>query len=406
MNKKISDIFGYGDEAIFWEESSVFDAQEIRALTMARLHPVGEKPQRKKTVRRISRTLLIAAVLVCLLTVSAFAMGFSIHQRRQEELRQSLLVDENNADSYVEFSLPEETEASEEEPSLTILSAIKNGEFETVYVSISPVTKEDVYESAGRDRFHWSLDGWMTGGIAFPIYDSSKATEDDYVSTESEEPGVYFKHLSPEAWARLMLEESYDEESRSITLEINILLSSHDMSKPQELSIKTMDNTGETVELPDGGTGYVVNDIIDYGTVTLYPIDSACRRINFPEPVEFENTETGGKGRILGADIYPTSIEWIMAHDDSDEIYATGAGAPDLNDGHLRRLQLAWTDTLGRVLCDARLDFENGDSRDIYGYLAVDYINGEVRPILTWKELIDINAIKSITVSGVEIPIT
>ena len=137
MNKRISDIFSYEDEPIFWESCEEIDPETVKTLTLRRIRP--------RRARRVSRTLLIAAVIVSLLTVSAIAVGLSVQTQRKENLRQMLEIDAKNVDGYTEFPIPSESDSGEAAPSVVLLSAVKDGECETVYVSISPIEEKDMF---------------------------------------------------------------------------------------------------------------------------------------------------------------------------------------------------------------------------------------------------------------------
>lgn len=79
MDKKISDIFGYGDEiAVDWGTGESCDPAEIKELTMKRIHDENITPteygRAVKKARPVWRTLLIAAVAAVLLAGTALAV--------------------------------------------------------------------------------------------------------------------------------------------------------------------------------------------------------------------------------------------------------------------------------------------------------------------------------------------
>ena len=57
--------------------------------------------QLKRHTRRFA-SLLVAAAVSFLLAATAFGVGYSVYRQRQEELRASYKVDENNLTGYVE----------------------------------------------------------------------------------------------------------------------------------------------------------------------------------------------------------------------------------------------------------------------------------------------------------------
>ena len=104
---------------------------------------------RRISKRKLLRTCLIAAVLAALFTITAYA-AVSINARRQQELRQKLNIDGSNTASYVEYS-------DVGSGSVVLLSAINDGEFQRVYLNVSPVEKSDIEAWADGISFCWSI---------------------------------------------------------------------------------------------------------------------------------------------------------------------------------------------------------------------------------------------------------
>ncbi|MBQ3467817.1 MAG: hypothetical protein IJH21_05835, partial [Oscillospiraceae bacterium] len=94
---------------------------------------VSQKPAK----RRIVRTILIAAVLAALMAATAYAI-VSIHQKRQQELKADLKIEEKNVNSYTEYPVPSQSSAS----GVTLLSTVNDGVFQRVFVNVSPVEKD------------------------------------------------------------------------------------------------------------------------------------------------------------------------------------------------------------------------------------------------------------------------
>lgn len=78
------------------EESYVLEALELSS---------GKQGIKRRSygTGNVWRTVLIAAVISIFFAASAFAIGYSIHLRRQQELRERMDIDENNVASYVEY---------------------------------------------------------------------------------------------------------------------------------------------------------------------------------------------------------------------------------------------------------------------------------------------------------------
>ena len=87
----------------------------------------GAVISQKPATRKIIRTILIAAILMALMAATAYAIA-SIHQQRQQELREQFKPAENNLTTYIEYSNPEEASDA-----ITLLSAYNNGDVQTIY---------------------------------------------------------------------------------------------------------------------------------------------------------------------------------------------------------------------------------------------------------------------------------
>lgn len=380
MDTRISDIFSYGDDPVFWESCDEISPEEVKALTMRRI--------RTRRVGHVSRTLLIAALIVSLLTVSAIAVGLSIHAQRKENLRQMLEIDTKNVENYTEFPLP--AESGEASPSVVLLSAVKDGEFETVYVSISPVEEEDLFTE---DRFGWTLSDKDCGfGSVRPVYDSSKL---DFTETVTDYDGLTFHQPDPEQQRQAIL-ENYDPETKSGLFEFGLLCNSseYDINQPLEVSIYKFSRNYDTLE---------VYDWQELGTIRLGPIDESCLSLRFPEPPTFENPDTGGKGRILGADIYATSISWIIQHDDMADIYTSTDGTPPrLSGDEYHSLSLSWLNALDEMFrSGAIIEYADGEKVVAsYGAAYSNYDGEQVKCYVHPPETLDLSRIHSLTVLG------
>lgn len=379
MDKRISDIFSYGDDPVFWESCDEISPEEVKALTMRRI--------RARRVGRVSRTLLIAAVIVSLLTVSAIAVGLSIQTQRKENLRQMLEIDAKNVDGYTEFPIPSESDSGEAAPGVVLLSAVKDGEFETVYVSISPVEEEELFGY----KFSWTADGIYYGSMD-AVYDQSKVT---YKATTDKYGGAAVR-LPDEEELRSAILENYDPETKSGLFKFELFCESseYDINKPLDISIckhRFNSDTGEIYELKD------------YGTVRLDPIDESCLRLRFAEPPTFENPDTGGKGCILGADIYATGISWIIQHDDMEEVYHRSDDTPSkLSLEEYRALSLSWVNTLDEATCsNASIEYTDGEKVALIYSANHSYYDGnQVINYVQTPETLDLSRISSLTVLG------
>ena len=94
-----------------------------------------EKPLHRKKKHIV--LLPFAAALILILGITAYAV-WSIHITRQQELKTDLEIEENHVSSYREYELPKE-----QEDGLVLLSSVNEGQWQRIYMDISPVTEEE-----------------------------------------------------------------------------------------------------------------------------------------------------------------------------------------------------------------------------------------------------------------------
>lgn len=83
MNKRISDMFdSFENEKSEPDCNENFDAGKIREMTMRKINSSAHGVNHK---RKAMRTILIAAVIICLLTVTAVALGGMIYVEPEEK---------------------------------------------------------------------------------------------------------------------------------------------------------------------------------------------------------------------------------------------------------------------------------------------------------------------------------
>ena len=267
--------------------------------------------------RRLRRTLLLAAVLIALLIGTACAVGFSIHARRQEQLRQDYQVEENRVSSYKEYEVPEAPV-----PGITLLSAYNNGQVQHVYVNVCPVPPEEVRDPFMQDtaedgRVHYleyvsTADGGITHRMAdFYLQDREYAPE-DYV-TVTEPLGYSWQEPSREAKIEKYLTQAYDAESQTLTLHCFFWPKNLPEGATQaQLHILSNDVSGCYDE-----NGFLSLDIRrelrrDFGTITVDIVPPDTRKLMLEEPVVFTNPHDGCSGRVLGFELSSGQITWLL----------------------------------------------------------------------------------------------
>ena len=372
----------------FIREAAENDGRRVSA------HPDGKETLKMNTsrARRGSRrfvTLAAAVALLLALGVTAYAIS-SIHQRRQAELRDSLGIEENQVESYVEY----DTGTGENTAGITLLSAVADGEIQQVYVNISPVSPEEVTACAVTEKFVWSIDGGNTFSFAEPYVPKEQFTisESDMTTFYDPDTGVENWHVNPDVVAERMLTYAYDEETQTLTLRCSILRSLMDVTKSAELRI-----WGITMRPKDeGGTDVSLDH--DYGSVSFYPTGLEVRELMLDTPVVFENSETGECGSIEGLTVYPTGLTWLITHPDAENVHRSDWTEEER--AEYRPLQVSWLNSIEEALSGAKLNFTDGTSFAIPVIVRMPFEDGWAKGVTYWKKTININAIESVEIMG------
>ena len=324
---------------------------------------------RRKGHKRIF-TVALAAALVFALSITAFA-AYSLHQQRQEALRNALQIEQNNVTGYVEY---DETDTE----GVTLLSAIHDGQFQRVYVNVSPVTEEEARSGLATDLFRFSTDGGKSGGTAIIPFDSDRLDEVPMVDVYNELDGKTFRSKDPEGLKKLMMDYSYDKETQTLTLECNIWKDA--LSDTVNLTILRFNEADELVHT--------------YGSVTFTPTDAQMREIRFAQPVELYNKDLQESCRVIGVRLTPLSAAWLVEIEDAEELYG---GNTNLTDAQ-REAQISWLNCTD-ILSSASLIMADGNEHKTGIILSDPYANGLIMPTSHWTTTIDINAINGVRIA-------
>ena len=373
-----------------WEAvlDQIDDAYVLEAAETGERRASAKRKRLGRPTRRLA-ALAAAAALLLALGVTAYAIS-SIHQRRQAELRDSLGIEENQVESYVEY----DTGTGENTAGITLLSAVADGEIQQVYVNISPVSPEEVTACAVTEKFVWSIDGGNTFSFAEPYVPKEQFTisESDMTTFYDPDTGVENWHVNPDVVAERMLTYAYDEETQTLTLRCSILRSLMDVTKSAELRI-----WGITMRPKDeGGTDVSLDR--DYGSVSFNPTGLEVRELMLDTPVVFENSETGQCGTIEGLIVYPTGLTWLVAHPDAENVYRSEWTEEER--AEYRPLQVSWLNSIEEALSGAKLNFTDGTSFAIPVIVHMPFEDGWAKGVTYWKKTININAIESVEIMG------
>jgi len=356
-----------------------------------------DRQQKGRGIRKISRTLLLAAVIASFLIVTAVAVGISIHQRRQQELRERLQVEENHISSYVEH----EEQAGE----ISLLSNINDGKFQNLFINISPVPEEYIDALVGMGEkpveFYYEINRLGYGGSALPdVYTNGEKPPTEKVYDEESGESYY---IQDSQWRKdLIMDTAYDAETQTLTVKCSILLDYGDVdwSKPVEIRVMAMEVT------PIPGMASNVEVLHDYGSILLQPSQAQELDIVFEQPYIFKNEETGVDCRLVGFRISPLGMSFNVSHEDADIIY--NLPSKDEDEAAFRaafELQLKWLRFYDELMGSSVLRFTDGTEEKILPPLSGPYEDGVARMYTEFTKTIDVSAIESITVMGENIPL-
>ena len=375
---------------------------------------VSQKPAK----RRIVRTILIAAVLAALMAATAYAI-VSIHQKRQQELRENLKIEENHVAGYQEFeeiSRPEGTaaEPNEKDASVQLISSFRNGRFADVYFSISPITREEA----------WDAIGWEQKNAIYVIASNSRELDDAYrkigKGTEKDLYGRYpvlppiqeDEYLRTHETREELLEKYYDADTQSLMLKTAFLISSDpiDWNKPVYMNVKIIElaslamSMDETIE--EYWARYDPVCVRDYGTIPVVISDTEYVAADFREKDILVPAPSSDKVlQVLGVKIYASEMEWQVTHEDVDLIF----NLPRDDDEAFRKgyeLLLEWLTIYDQVLDGSILIMEDGTQVKLSPSESTPYENGVVTLYSHLASTIDLRKVVAISVLGQEIAIT
>ncbi len=348
MNREhLSDAIGAIDDRYIAEAFS-YDPEAARGPSERIVH--------MKTKRIFS--LVLAAALILSLGIAAYAVG-GIHMARQQELRQDLKVDENNADSYVEYPLPTEEAAQD----LVLLSAVNDGTEERVYVNISPVTQEELAGFAeGGTRFFWNIAGCDLGGFAGPSLPGDLSLSGE------------------EAIREALLQYAYDADTQTVTLEC----------------LLTVDSVKKTMEaLGEDRVPLQLNVTTAAGTRSFGPIPFALteeqmRVFDFGALV-YHDEEFDRDIEIAGLELTPFSAVWKVRYEGAAQLHSPDGDQEAGRD---------WMLLEDKICQDAQLVFSDGSTFSTGGALTTPYENGTVNQYCGWASAIDIDDVQRIVLHG------
>ena len=398
-------------------EKIIFALNNVDDLYLEEAEELLDKPiaSRHAFNKRTLHVLLIAAVLAALLT--ACAVGYSIHQRRQQELRESLKIEENHVAGYQEFEkapTPEETtvESEGKTPSVQLISTFRNGRFADVYFSIAPITREEA----------WDAIGWEHKNAIYVIASNSSQLDDAYREIEKTEKDLYGRYpvlppIQEDEYLRThetreeLLEKYYDADTQSLMLKTAFLLSSDtiDWNKPVYMNVKIIElaslamSMDETIE--EYWARYDPVCVRDYGTIPVTISSTEFLVADFSgKSILVKAPSTDKVLNVLGVKIYVSEVEWQVTHEDVDLIYNLPRDDDELFHRGYEQL-LEWLAVYDQVLDGSALIMEDGTQIKLSPSESTPYENGVVTLYSHLDSTIDLRKVKAIRIIDQEVSI-
>ena len=339
--------------------SAALNGLDERFITEAASYSPGgiqERPERiiaMKKKRLISAAL--AAALVLALGITAYA-AWSVHNARQQEIKDDLKIEENRVTAYTEYPVPETAKSAE----LVLLSAANAGDLQRVYVNVSPVSEEAVAGYPGTISFSWSIDGTDIGGFAAPKLPS----------------GITLH--GQDAIRDAVLQYAYDKETQTLTLDCMI----EDMFLEKAVSALGTDAYPLLVHMSEKDT-----ELQTFGPVSFTPVAEQTRYFDFG-PAVYRDAASGAEMEIIGLELTPFSAVWKLRYESAEAVHAPeGSALPDY---------AVWSVLEDKVGIETRLYFSDGTFFSTGGAMTSPYKDGVVELHCLWGSAIDLDDIQKI----------
>ena len=376
--------------------------------TIKALRLMDNQPYHGYKSRKMWHIVLIAAIIAALLT--ACAVGYTIHQRRQIELKAALQIESNSVEGYREYTKTNagtvqanKTAASDIAPHIQLISSIQQGENQLVYFSVAPVTEEEAHS--------YIYDSFVTAYVSLasnkPIpeaywmndsergKDSSKNFADPAMimlaaNTDTKEAAITTTAIDPEQAKTAIMSRCYDAGTQSLMLQSYISRNNVDFSMPVYFSIRCLDFEsmripGEDYTVTEHPTAFELGDPVyshDYGTIILRGEETVFVSVNFASPIALYNETTDGQCKILSVRLSANCAEWRLSHDD---MCANPVG---------------WYGFYDELMNSAYLIFEDGSTIKMTRSPWADFEGNAVILFTEWPGTIDITKVAQINIMG------
>lgn len=384
MNRKISKIFDYGDEIVTAEEiNDMFDPQEIKDLTMNKIHD-------EKMVYHIKRPtkvkVILAAALAALMSVTVLAVAFSLRDAARSDMGISNDAPieewrEYNQEPQKDTDSVKGTESTEGHAEL--IATMCSGDRLEAYLEVSPVGAE-------------MADALMCDGTLY-------------------EWSVYA--LSMETAGFGVEQIDYDAETQTALIRVSLI--GNELQKATQVSLKPeiRYNFAHQMAFEEVVIPITASDSLTRDTELI--LDITSEDFSFLSEYQFfvsqENFKDLPSARVESITIYAGYIELkldVPSLSDWAEAVGVQVDAADWAYGHF------WSEHINKVFENASILYKDGTSYNISldnskygGGVAWDYPNGKVDDSFyaghihirhTPQKPFDLSSIQSIIVGGVE----
>lgn len=346
----LSQAFGDIDEALIVEAYRPVPA-------MASFSP--EKPLHRKKKHIV--LLPFAAALILILGITAYAV-WSIHITRQQELKTDLEIEENHVSSYREYELPKE-----QEDGLVLLSSVNEGQWQRIYMDISPVTEEEAV-------------GISKGEVLC----SCRIKETDIVCNAEPKMPVGVELSGKDEIQKAVLENAYDKETQTITLECYM-----DTTRIEKA---TADLLTESIPIQIDMFIFEEQGVKEhrvFGPAFYSPAEEQKRFFDF-ENFLYYDEKLDKEVEIVGLELTPFSAVWKIRYEEAGAVHTPGADIEQCR---------PWLMLEDRLCSEAQILLKDGRIISS-GCSTSPYENGIVRLECSWESAINIDDVQRIALGS------
>lgn len=258
-----------------------------------------------------------------------------------------------------------------------MLSTVNDGEFQRVFVNVSPVEKDVIDRYPETLGFAWKLDGMTLNGEEYWMTARPKLSDDSSVSDEGD---VH----------EAVLNDAYDEKTKTLTLEFNILKTAiaqaqaYENSERVHLTLTLWDRQAQA-DADVGLSAEWLNSQDSFGSVWFVPTESEVRYFKINHL--YYDEELDREIEILGLELTPFSAFWKMNYEEAEEFHK-----PDTDWDAFR----PWALLEDKVAMEAKLIFQDGSDFSTGGAQTSTFEDGVVKLYCNWESAININDVQRI----------